>query len=84
MQHSVLGPEELGERVHKIEGQVRGVGHMLAEGAGALDLLTQLAAVRGAVDAVAAAVAERELRRCTDCDADAAEVGALVSRLVRW
>ena len=84
MSTSAPGAEELGERIRKIEGQVRGIGHMVAEEAGALELLTQLAAVRGAVDAVAAAVAERELRRRTNGGPEDAEVGALISRLVRW
>lgn len=77
-------PEALAERIREIEGQVRGVGHMVAGGADALEVLTQLAAVRGAVDALAAVVAERELRRRTSCEPDAAEVGALISRLVHW
>lgn len=84
MPTSVLGTDKLAERIRKIEGQVRGVGRMVTEGASALELLTQLAAVRGALDAVAAAVAERELRRCARSEPDDAEVAALVSRVVRW
>lgn len=84
MHASALGTEELAERIRKIEGQVRGVGHMVAEGAGALELLTQLAAARGAIDAVAAAVAEREMRRYATSETSEAEVAALISRVVHW
>lgn len=76
--------EELEVRLHKMEGQVRGVGHMVADGAPAVDILTQLAAVRGALDAVACAVAERELRGSARTDGEAAAIGALISRLARW
>lgn len=53
-------------------------------GAPAIDVLTQIAAVRGALDAVAAAVAERELSGWARSDDEAAAITALISRLVRW
>ncbi|MFP5317809.1 MAG: hypothetical protein ACLGI2_05880 [Acidimicrobiia bacterium] len=40
--------------------------------------------MRGAVDAVAPVVAERELRRCTTSEPDAVEVGAPIPRVVHW
>ena len=84
MHTALLEAEELAARLHKVEGQVRGVAHMVAEGAPAIDVLTQLAAVRGALDAVAAAVAERELSAWARSDEETAAMAALISRLVRW
>ena len=76
--------EELAVRLHRMEGQIRGVGHMVADGAPAVDILTQLAAVRGAIDAVVCAVAEREVRRWAPSDGEAAAIGAVIARLARW
>ena len=76
--------DELTVRLHKMEGQVRGVGHMVTDGAAAVDILTQLAAVRGAIDAFAGAVAEREVRRWELSDNEAAAIGAVIARLARW
>ena len=76
--------DELTLRLHKMEGQIRGVGHMVADGAPAVDILTQLAAVRGAIDAVVCAVAEGEVRRWAPSDAEAAAIGAVIARLARW
>jgi DNA-binding FrmR family transcriptional regulator len=84
MHTALLEAEELAARLHKMEGQVRGVGHMITDGAPAVDVLTQVAAVRGALDAVAAAVAERELSGWARSDEQAAAMRALISRLVRW
>ena len=84
MHTAPLDAKELGDRLHKVEGQVRGVAHMVAEGAPAVDILTQVAAVRGALDAVAAAVAERELSGWARSDDEAAAIAALIARLARW
>lgn len=84
MRTAPLEAEELAARLHKIEGQVRGVGHMIIDGAPAVDVLTQVAAVRGALDAVAAAVAERELCGWARTDDDVAAIAALIARVVRW
>jgi DNA-binding FrmR family transcriptional regulator len=49
--HSKLPPdlqENIDHRLQRLEGQVRGVRRMLAEGRDCQDILTQLAAIRGA------------------------------------
>lgn len=56
--HTALEAEEPAAGLHKVD-----LAHTVAEGAPAIDVLTQVAAVRGALHAVAAAVAERELGR---------------------
>jgi DNA-binding FrmR family transcriptional regulator len=49
----------LATRLVKIEGQVRGIQRMLAEGRDCTDILTQLNAVKAAVSSVGTALAER-------------------------
>jgi DNA-binding FrmR family transcriptional regulator len=50
---------ELATRLVRIEGQVRGVQRMLAEGRDCNDILTQLNAIKAAVSSVGTTMAER-------------------------
>ena len=61
MRPRACSTEELVRRLHKIEGQVRGITHMVETGERELEVLTQLAAVRGALDAVAIALVAAEV-----------------------
>jgi DNA-binding FrmR family transcriptional regulator len=83
MHTAVQEAEELAARLHKVEGQARG-GHMVAEGAPAIDVLTQVAATRGALDPVASAVAERGAERLGPIGRGDGCDHARISRLVRW
>ena len=65
---------------------------MVESGRGCVDVLTQIAAVRGALDGLAAQLVEQEVRRCvldaTDpanapSEAALAEIATAVSRLTR-
>jgi DNA-binding FrmR family transcriptional regulator len=56
MTAGVGGVADLVARLRKIEGQVRGLQHLAERGAELDELLTQLAAARGALHAVAVAV----------------------------
>ena len=51
-------------RLRRIEGQARGVARMIDEGRDCLDVLTQIAAVRAATDALAAELLEEVAIRC--------------------
>lgn len=51
-------------RLRRIEGQVRGLERMLEDGRSGVEILTQVAAVRAALDKVALGVLEREAERC--------------------
>lgn len=73
---------ELGERLRKIEGQVRGLAHMIDRGAACLDILTQLAAARSALDAVALGLVAAEVETARDA-LSTDELMAAVERLVR-
>ena len=55
MTAGVAGGADLVGRLRKIEGQVRGLQHLAERGEDLDELLTQLAAARGALQAVAVA-----------------------------
>jgi DNA-binding FrmR family transcriptional regulator len=54
----------LRKRVNRIEGQVRGLGRMIDEDRYCIDILTQLAAVRSALDALGVELLEHHLHGC--------------------
>jgi DNA-binding FrmR family transcriptional regulator len=54
----------LGKRMNRIEGQVRGIGKMIAEDRYCIDVLTQVSAVQAALDAVALQLLEHHLHGC--------------------
>ena len=51
-------------RLRRLEGQVRGVQRMIAEDAYCVDILTQIAAVRSALDRVGLILIENHTRGC--------------------
>ena len=60
------------KRLHRIEGQVRGIERMLEEDRYCIDVLTQIAAVKTALEGVATKVLEDHV---THCVADALASG---------
>jgi DNA-binding FrmR family transcriptional regulator len=54
----------LAARVNRIDGQVRGVGRMIDEDRYCIDILTQVAAIRSALDALAIELLEHHLQGC--------------------
>jgi DNA-binding FrmR family transcriptional regulator len=54
----------LTRRLNRIEGQVRGIGRMIDEDRYCVDILTQVSAVRSALDALALGLLERHLHGC--------------------
>lgn len=56
--------EEAQVRLRRIEGQVRGLQRMLAEGRVCEEVLTQLMAVRSSLDQVGVLLMEMHLERC--------------------
>ena len=51
-------------RLRRIAGQVRGLARMVDEGRYCIDILTQIAAVRSALDGVALSLLEAHVRHC--------------------
>jgi CsoR family transcriptional regulator, copper-sensing transcriptional repressor len=56
--------EALVKRLHRIEGQVRGVERMVDEDRYCIDILTQIAAVNTALEAVAFKILDEHVRHC--------------------
>jgi len=54
----------LTKRLARIEGQVRGIGRMLDEDRYCVDILTQVSAVRSALDALGLELLEHHLHGC--------------------
>ena len=60
----VAGKEALIKRLHRIEGQVRGIERMVTEERYCIDILTQIAAVNTALEAVAFKILDEHVRHC--------------------
>jgi DNA-binding FrmR family transcriptional regulator len=56
--------DALGRRLRRIEGQVRGIERMVEDDRYCMDVLTQIAAVSKALDAVALEVLDEHVRHC--------------------
>ncbi len=56
--------EALIKRLHRIEGQVRGIERMIDEDRYCIDVLTQIAAVRTALEQVGARLLEGHVTHC--------------------
>jgi DNA-binding FrmR family transcriptional regulator len=54
----------LARRLNRVEGQVRGIGRMVEEDRYCVDILTQVAAVQSALDALARELLEHHLHGC--------------------
>ncbi len=56
--------EQLHKRLSRIEGQVRGVQSMVDEERYCIDVLTQISAIRAALDKVALGLVDEHVRNC--------------------
>ena len=56
--------DELGKRLRRIEGQVRGVERMVEEDRYCVDVLTQISAIQAALDRVALGLLDQHARHC--------------------
>ena len=77
-------------RLGRIEGQVRGVQKMVEEERYCIDVLTQVAAVKAALESVSIALLDDHMQHCVadairtgDGSAKVGEVSAAIARLVR-
>jgi DNA-binding FrmR family transcriptional regulator len=61
---AAAGKDALAKRVNRIEGQIRGIGRMLDEDRYCIDILTQVAAVQSALDALGLTLLEHHLHGC--------------------
>lgn len=58
------GTDQYLKRLRRIEGQVRGVQRMISEDKYCIDILTQISAIRSALDSVALGLMEDHLGGC--------------------
>ena len=56
--------DSLVRRLHRIEGQVRGIERMVEEDRYCIDILTQIAAVNTALDSLALKILDEHVRHC--------------------
>jgi DNA-binding FrmR family transcriptional regulator len=56
--------EALGRRLHRIEGQVRGIERMIEEDRYCIDVLTQIAAVNTALESLAFRILDDHVNHC--------------------
>ena len=56
--------EALIKRLHRIEGQVRGIERMLTEDRYRIDMITQIAAIQTAIQAVAFKILDEHVNHC--------------------
>jgi CsoR family transcriptional regulator, copper-sensing transcriptional repressor len=63
MQHG-YDKEALKKRLHRIEGQVRGIERMVDDDRYCIDILTQVAAVRTALESLSLEVLEDHVNHC--------------------
>ena len=56
--------DALARRMHRIEGQVRGIEKMIAEDRYCVDILTQISAVGTALEAVAFKILDQHITHC--------------------
>ena len=60
----VAGKDALVKRLHRIEGQVRGIERMVDEERYCIDVLTQIAAVTTALDSLAFQLLDAHVNHC--------------------
>jgi DNA-binding FrmR family transcriptional regulator len=56
--------DALVKRLHRIEGQVRGIERMIEDDRYCIDVLTQIAAVNTALDSLALKILDEHVRHC--------------------
>ena len=86
MAEEVVSAEMLVKRLKRIEGQVRGIEKMIVDGRDCESLVTQLAAVRSAIESVGALVLSNYMKLCfrKDTDNEAASIDSLARAVAIW
>jgi CsoR family transcriptional regulator, copper-sensing transcriptional repressor len=83
MTHGYVGEKEaLVKRLHRIEGQVRGIERMVEDERYCIDILTQIAAATTALETVAFKILDEHVNHCVAAALESgdAEVAAEKSR----
>lgn len=78
--------KKLLDRLSRIEGQVRGISKMVADGRYCIDVLTQIQAVRAALSRVESSMLQQHLAHCVEgaiAGGDAADQRAKAAELIQ-
>jgi DNA-binding FrmR family transcriptional regulator len=81
-----ISKETLKQRLKKVEGQIRGIEKMVESGRECEDVITQLAAVRSAIEGIAGLVLKNYMKICfkgeeaTEC----VDVESLARAIAIW
>ncbi|MFC1926821.1 metal-sensitive transcriptional regulator [Chloroflexota bacterium] len=78
MTELLIPREEIITRLNRIEGQLRGIGHMVEEERDCIDIITQLAAADSAMKSVAACVLKNFANMCAK-RVDNSDIGTEIS-----
>ena len=87
-----LSKPELLTRLRRIEGQVKGITQMVEDDRYCIDVLTQISAVRSALESVAIGLVDGHVRHCvaeavteggTAADERLVEATAAIARLIK-
>jgi DNA-binding FrmR family transcriptional regulator len=71
------------KRLNRIEGQVRGVARMIEEDRYCVDILTQISALRSALDAVAMELLENHTQGCVKTAIRSGDGEAAIAELMK-
>jgi DNA-binding FrmR family transcriptional regulator len=74
--------DQLSKRLHRIEGQVRGVERMVEDDRYCIDVVTQISAIQAALDKVALGLLDDHARHCIAGGAADAEPEQLQEELM--
>jgi len=82
----VVSAEMLVKRLKRIEGQVRGIEKMIVDGRDCESLVTQLAAVRSAIESVGALVLNNYMKLCfrKGTEIKSASIDSLARAVAIW
>ena len=75
--------EDILKRLRRIEGQVKGIHKMIEEDKGCADILTQVAAVRAAINKAGSLILEQHSMTCIEKVASAEDKKQALSELAR-
>jgi DNA-binding FrmR family transcriptional regulator len=86
MAEEVISQEVLLKRLKRIEGQIRGIQKMIQDGRDCESLVTQLAAIRSAIEGVGALILNNYMRLCfrEGAEKDSAGVSSLARAIAIW
>ena len=85
-ENAEISQDILLKRLRRIEGQVRGLEKMIVNGRDCESLLTQLAAVRSAIESVGALMLNNYMKLCfrRDTGAEPADIDSLARAVAIW